>query len=427
MILRSSQRFWHLRLVGEYKRAYDGEDQFCCSGKATIMNPPKHQTPPVQSEPDVQSDAGGRVDIAQGSQGDIDLVAFYRDGSINPRGVNVLHQVLSLVGEEARDITIALRKDPPPKERPVFVYPPKLAMAMPQCSPKSMSRYGTSSKSPSRGSPGGTTPNIEPCQYEHVVQQSPIVQGSRKSKRAKKQRAGKDFEGDSIMLEPILVSKDDHEEKSLEKSIAWIKLGKSYSKYECSVYANDIIRSTPLFPLLLSYKRNCNAAILIIEQVVPMGQFVEKFPERWDSPTHIHMTVARFLLDLMGALRTLHSFGFVHADISPNNVGYNQRTGTWQLFDFDHALPIDVAANKPTRGGTRGYRSIMFKETGLFTTFDDYISLMLACRYGFLYPRYCTIDLFCDVFKRNDLTDTEADPSHVQAKKIIGYDDQSNK
>lgn len=218
---------------------------------------------------------------------------------------------------------------------------------------------------------------------------------------------------------------------------------KDYSEYEYEVFAKPSIYSTPLFPLLFDYQHDGNTAILTIEEIVPMRRFVKTVLREWDLYRYTHMIVAQFLLDMMGALRTLHSAGFVHADVSPNNIGYNRRTKTWQLYDFDRALPIDVAATVPRGGGTRGFCSLRFEGTGLLEPLDDYISLMLTCQHGLPYPRaidpfakvalafedssyrsevdldacyMMAFDFFCDAFKLDNI---EANPSYIQAMKII--------
>jgi hypothetical protein len=43
-------------------------------------------------------------------------------------------------------------------------------------------------------------------------------------------------------------------------------------------------------------------------------------------------------------LITLYSIGYIHGDVAPGNVGFNEELRIWQLFDFDNARPIEEAA-----------------------------------------------------------------------------------
>jgi hypothetical protein len=70
-------------------------------------------------------------------------------------------------------------------------------------------------------------------------------------------------------------------------------------------------------------------------------------------------------------------------NVSINNAGFNRRLNRWQLFDFNQSRPIEVAAIYCYPGGTRGFRSANYEDTGLFTPKDDFISLLLTAKHAF--------------------------------------------
>jgi serine/threonine protein kinase len=170
-----------------------------------------------------------------------------------------------------------------------------------------------------------------------------------------------------------------------EEIVVWVSIRKRLSNYELAVYSHPEVRNSPFFPKLRNYAIEPHGALrLTLEMLYSQRRVVLGiYYAECESPKLRRLVVARFLLDLMGALRTLHEAGFVHSDLSPGNVGFNLNTGTWQLYDFDRTMPIAESLSKPRSGGTLGYVSKDASDTGIFRPMDDYVALVNTCFHGF--------------------------------------------
>ena len=149
-----------------------------------------------------------------------------------------------------------------------------------------------------------------------------------------------------------------------------IKVKKKVGVHELEIYSLASIISSNYFPKLSSaqlLEDDSGLTLLVLERIFPLISFEGS----------VHSVLCAFP-HLIEALSVLHSSGFVHGDISPGNVGFNAVVGKWQLFDFDQSRPIADAAVNPKGGGTRGFCSRQYEETGLYAPSDDFISMKLA-------------------------------------------------
>lgn len=154
---------------------------------------------------------------------------------------------------------------------------------------------------------------------------------------------------------------------------------KRISKHEISIYSNEIIRSSPYFPKYMGScteyedKENEDDVRVELEEIMPGDYFDLRFFSGYTNG----LFGAKFLVDIFGALMTLHSIGYIHGDVTPANVGYNKELGIWQLFDFDNSRPIEEAAQgKGEYHGTPDFKSAHYAKTGKYCPFDDFVGAM---------------------------------------------------
>ena len=167
-------------------------------------------------------------------------------------------------------------------------------------------------------------------------------------------------------------------------NVKCICVKKEASKYELEVY--EAIKDSACFPKCFGYVQlpDSNKIELKLEQIVSDYRTNRLLkPDEQDEST-VSVTASKMIVDLFGALITLHSVGFVHGDISPGNVGYNESKGIWQLFDFDNSRPIEEAAEGIRKfKSTKGFTSSQFLESGLYYSFDDFVGLQKTMKLFF--------------------------------------------
>lgn len=159
-----------------------------------------------------------------------------------------------------------------------------------------------------------------------------------------------------------------------DPAATWITVTKQDSPFELAVYLHPLIRTSlfvpRLHPTIVPERFVDHSLTLTIEKIYPLRRFgINR------SDSHIVQGYARLLKDGLDALTLLHRAGFVHSDISPNNIGYNERLGNWQIFDFDQARPIADSLQSSRKGGTEHFISHQARETGIFRPIDDFIAL----------------------------------------------------
>ncbi len=155
---------------------------------------------------------------------------------------------------------------------------------------------------------------------------------------------------------------------------------------ELKLYHLPEIIASNCFPKLVSFTMasDKSAATLVLEKVKPFRKQISRdIMDRLKA----QLLAAQAFVDCCRGLKVIHAVGYVHGDISPNNIGWNERLNCWQIFDFNHARRIEKAAKEVRSGGTRTFRSPAYQKTGLFFPVDDYFSLFLTCTCG-LYRGY---------------------------------------
>jgi serine/threonine protein kinase len=84
----------------------------------------------------------------------------------------------------------------------------------------------------------------------------------------------------------------------------------------------------------------------------------------------------RFSLHCAYGLFILHKIvGYVHSDISPNNIMFSKIDKVWKIIDFDQSAPISDSKTRSRVAGTEGYVLPASLESGIFTEESDIYSL----------------------------------------------------
>ena len=190
---------------------------------------------------------------------------------------------------------------------------------------------------------------------------------------------------------------------SVLSDLKTICVTKDASKYEIDIYKT--IKESPCFPQYFGHiELPENKIELKLEQVIPGYH-----PEKYYKQTRSDLFGAKILVDLLGALITLHSAGFVHGDISPANIGYNNSRGIWQLFDFDNSRPIKEAAEGIGKFHvTEKFVSKKYMESGIYYPFDDFVGLMKSLHeiFDFIFYKLKTeIKDIMNQFEGDDILD----------------------
>ena len=448
MVFRTSRRRWRFRLAGanyDYMR-HVGADEFCCPGDDPVFKDAEQPIDFASSEcTNIEITEVCNFNKAMGVKTEDPTMTTGKDPRyrssrshleyfrtkfqkerVNRRGVQALSRLVELVQAEAARVAAALEKKRRPPRDDSYHYPQYRAEVMTRAREYSAS-----------GQPTGNP-------VQQGLTQIAQIGGLTPQKWSSASRLT-ESQPPSPTLQPISCT-DEWEEKSARTDgMMCVDVEKEHARYEITVYKNEVIAASPFFPKLLDYKFVPGKVCLTVEEVVPLSKMPPSQFSLFHDRISWHLIMYRALLDIMGALRTLHSIKFVHRDISPNNVGYNKRLGLWQLFDFDQAYPFEIAATEVRFGGTPNYCSRRFEETGLFAPSDDYIALSLTCRYIFesvnLYVPddidaflnqiegadasdfddlyMSAFDLFCANFKQDKVGDIEQDRSYQEALKII--------
>ena len=177
-------------------------------------------------------------------------------------------------------------------------------------------------------------------------------------------------------------------ERSVDASgVNILNVKKRYSPYEIEIYKNNLIASSHFFPKLFKFEIQQSdqqkIIVLTLERIQSVEFYFKKFlyPDEGHDRNFFASILSKFLLDLFGAVRTLNRAGYVHSDISLNNIGFNESKGVWQLFDFDSSLPIKESLETERECGTSGFISRYAEKSGIFTTIDDFISVLKCWKF----------------------------------------------
>ena len=438
MIFRTSRRHWRFRMVGnDYNYMEHGIDNnFCCGGKEKSVKSAKspYDFGQAPREPHLPSPAAisqlRKVEEFNNSIPFDTQKAYFLESfktePLNQTGMLAFCRFVDLVTAESQRILTKLGQDSEEPDDQHF-YPDERIRLMSQ------------GRTPT---PSGKTAASPKAAYHHALSKK------QPSSPTKPRRTNTNA---PLEASPVLqvISVEDPDEKTAEFSIECVIIEKRASAYEIQIYSHDAVCASSLFPALVEYDTDDEHQMtsLTIERVEPISTFIRKNHYLF-CRAGLQMVVSRLLMDILGALRILHSIGFVHGDLSPSNIGYNCRTGTWQLYDFDRSRPIDIAGSQVYESGTFGYRSDFYEKSGLYAPMDDYISLTMVCQSVFAdlnvepeaeYPEWSQLvgdksdrskfdadsyyhhafDCFCKIFHEYTDENIDDDESFKEARRMI--------
>lgn len=98
------------------------------------------------------------------------------------------------------------------------------------------------------------------------------------------------------------------------------------------------LHDSPFFPKLISMKKTekDGGAILELERVVPFITVAKYYPNMFEpeNEDHLSLIMSNIMVDLIGALITMHGKGIRYGQIKKESFGWNTTKQIWQLFDF---------------------------------------------------------------------------------------------
>ena len=153
---------------------------------------------------------------------------------------------------------------------------------------------------------------------------------------------------------------------------------------EVKLYRKFLGGCSEIFPKLVEYfnsEDDEELFHLVIEKMDPLicrrGEATVLSEHLWyqNSAEALFKTV-KFAIELLNGLDLLHAvFGYVHSDISPNNVMFSAGSGIWKLIDFGDSMEINLSVSVSRVAGTSEYISPESLETGIFTEASDVFAL----------------------------------------------------
>lgn len=158
----------------------------------------------------------------------------------------------------------------------------------------------------------------------------------------------------------------------------------------------DVYRAIPahykiFFPLLHDFQidpEDPKNHIFIIESLKPLLKSNHRLETvlvlRTDSLRKLILEAATFAVHILFDLFILHEkVGWIHSDVSPNNIMFSDRLGIWKLIDFDLSLPIEESLKTPRRAGTRDFKAPESIRTKIWTQASDVFALGKVIQYVF--------------------------------------------
>ena len=119
---------------------------------------------------------------------------------------------------------------------------------------------------------------------------------------------------------------------------------------------------------------------IVVDEDEGLYYFYEKLPLgpyiREESFESLLLDSILFTVHTLYGLHVLHKIiGFIHSDLSPNNVMFSPRSKIWKLIDFNYSLPVEESLVTKRYVGTRGFIAPESKATGIYTEKSDIYSL----------------------------------------------------
>lgn len=139
------------------------------------------------------------------------------------------------------------------------------------------------------------------------------------------------------------------------------------------------------FPRILdSWKFRADYVDIDFEEMIPLigdgffGPHGDLFGPQicTESPLHLILDACTFAVHALYGLYVLHEVvGYVHGDISPENILFSPDDDIWKLNDFESALPVSESLETTRKCGTEGYIAPESSKTGIFTKSSDIYAL----------------------------------------------------
>ena len=155
------------------------------------------------------------------------------------------------------------------------------------------------------------------------------------------------------------------------------------NSYENELYCKHF-KGKFLFPSLIDTSSPLNKkdrTLFVFERMDPI---LGNNPESPFGPQFRIKQACTLLLDvvtlglhILYSLFILHEeIGFIHSDISPNNILFSTKTGIWKLNDYNSAMPKQKSLETIRRKvGTSGFIAPESLESGIYTEESDVYSL----------------------------------------------------
>lgn len=190
------------------------------------------------------------------------------------------------------------------------------------------------------------------------------------------------------MLETGVIAVDSRKVVPPKRPVFWFSdnvkyaaVIKAYSADEIAIYQNPLIAACPFIVRYHKHKMLSKHKVLLATRAV---ETLAKVRYDENIPYKIVIrNIASLFLNVSAALDCLHGAGYVHSDLSPNNIGFDSSDGLWKVFDFDHSAKIEYSLRTERTYGTERFRR---QARGIVTPFDDYYSLAMVIEYA---ARFC--------------------------------------
>lgn len=127
--------------------------------------------------------------------------------------------------------------------------------------------------------------------------------------------------------------------------------------------------------------------VLHLERLEPalIGRGIHSPHIRKDTFREFVLEAGTFAVHVLFDLLILHEkVGFVHSDISPNNVMFSRKFQIWKLIDFNLSCLIEESLSRPRTAGTDGFKAPESFDRRMFSTASDVFTVGTVIGYMFL-------------------------------------------
>lgn len=176
------------------------------------------------------------------------------------------------------------------------------------------------------------------------------------------------------------ISQTPGEKVVIPNPVEYFFIEKGLGDYEIEIYRNPIIKDSPLFPDLIDWRLILENGTIEFKIEKLESNIMNVFEVNYDYG------LCQMIVDILGAIRTLHKAGYVHGDITPWNLGYSYLKKLFNLFDFDSSRTIadGLRGKCGFRGsykGTDGFISDFNGDTNIYAEIDDYVGFAKSVQF----------------------------------------------